>query len=220
MKLMVQDAFRYMQMPKSEYDDELAEKIKSTYAALNQMNTSKYIYNHFSIHLDHETVLFDQTTLSITSTDLAKLLKDCDRCYILAATLGQGVDRQIGIKQKVDMLEALIWDSCASVWIDKICDDIEQQIIKEVENDEFLTMRFSPGYGDVSLEVQQQLIDVLSATKKIGISLTKTDMLIPTKSITAFIGISHQKQNRKKSCSNCNLTQTCLYRKRGDQCGL
>lgn len=218
--VMIKDALRYIQMPSKESDNDIIQKIKDTYNELDQMNASKYIYNIFPIHIEHKMVLFDHTTLKVTGSDLTKLLKDCDRCYIVAATLGQEVDRQITIKQKIDMLDALVFDACASVLIDKVCDDAEAEIIKELKADEFLTMRFSPGYGNVSLEVQHQLINVLNAAKKIGISLTRTNMLVPTKSITAFIGVSHQKTNRNKSCSSCNLTQTCLYRERGDRCGL
>ena len=118
------------------------------------------------------------------------------------------------------MLDAVILDACASVLIDKVCDEAESGIIETLKENEFLTMRFSPGYGDVPLETSSDLIDILQATKRIGLSLTKSHMLVPTKSVTAIIGISSQKENRQKSCGACNLVKTCAYRKRGEQCGL
>lgn len=222
-KLMIQDALRYMQVPESDQDDTLVQRIRNTYHKLSQMNSSKYVYKIFSINSDTDSVFFDNTGIKITSSDLVKLFADCSKCYILAVTLGQSVDRQISITQKTDMLDALVLDACASVLADKICDDIEEEIVKGLKADEFLTMRFSPGYGDVSLEVQQEIIDVLDATKRIGLSLTKTNMLVPTKSVTAFIGVANRSQNKKRTCSTCNLAQSCVYKrthciseKRGD----
>ena len=49
--------------------------------------------------------------------------------------------------------------------------------------------RFSPGYGDFSIQYQKEILAVLEAGKSIGLSMTDGCMLIPTKSITAIIGI-------------------------------
>ena len=53
-------------------------------------------------------------------------------------------------------------------------------------------MRFSPGYGDFDLKYQKDILEYLDANKKIGISLTDSLMMIPTKSITAIIGIKRE----------------------------
>ncbi len=218
--LMIQDALRYMQVPKSKAGDETLQKIIDGFNKLYQISTPKYIYHSFHIRKDNLVTEFEGTSFEVKSSDLTKLFESCQRCYLLAATLGQSVDREIGIKQKVDMLDAVILDACASVLIEKLCDEAEQKIAAEVSDGEFLTMRFSPGYGDVPLEVQQELIEVMVAAKKIGLSLTYTNMLIPTKSITAFIGISSKKENRMKNCGACNLAASCLYKERGNRCGL
>jgi 5-methyltetrahydrofolate--homocysteine methyltransferase len=218
--VMLKDTLRYIQMPASDIDETTIQKIKNTYGELEKISLIKHIYNCFDVSLGSNTVFFEKAGFEIESIDLANLLMNCSKCYVLAVTLGQTVDRQINIQQKRDMFDALILDACASVLVDKICDDIEQSIIKDLNKNEFLTMRFSPGYGDVPLDIQQQLIDVLDASKRIGLSLTKTNMLIPTKSVTAFIGVSHQRENRNKTCKACNLVHECIYKERGDKCGV
>ncbi len=80
-------------------------------------------------------------------------------------------------------------------------------------------MRYSPGYGDVDINIQEDLLDMVFASKRVGVSTSRSGMLIPTKSITAFIGISSQKENRMRLCSSCSLSGSCEYRKRGDKCG-
>ena len=48
--------------------------------------------------------------------------------------------------------------------------------------------RFSPGYGDVSLEVQKDFFRLLPC-QRIGLTLMDTLIMSPEKSVTAFIGI-------------------------------
>ena len=81
-------------------------------------------------------------------------------------------------------------------------------------------MRFSPGYGDLPLEVSDKLLDALNAKKEIGINMTKSFMLVPVKSVTAIIGISDRKESRGRNCSLCSISEVCKYRKGGVFCGI
>lgn len=227
-QIMINEALRYIGMPskaKSRAQVEATElsmhdKVEEGFRYLNQIASPRVIYQAVDAVIEEEKVLLGGTSCSVQSRDLVKLLANSKRCVLMAATLGMEVDKQISLKQKVDMLDAIILDACASVLIDKVCDEAEAGIIEALKENEFLTMRFSPGYGDVPLETSSDLIDILQATKRMGLSLTKSHMLVPTKSVTAIIGISNQKENRQKSCGACNLVKTCAYRKRGEQCGL
>lgn len=49
--------------------------------------------------------------------------------------------------------------------------------------------RFSPGYGDCPLTAQRSIVDALNATRLIGLTVTPTSLLMPTKSVTAVIGL-------------------------------
>lgn len=217
---MINDALRYIGIPKEKADSEVKEKVIQGFKKLEQIVNPKIIYQKVNITKEDETVILKGTLCKIQSKDLAKLLKNCEECILMAGTLGMEVDRQIANWQKQHMLEAMILDACASVLIDKLCDDAEVEIMNSLKKDKFLTMRFSPGYGDVPLEVSGELLDIMMAPKRIGLTLTKTHMLVPTKSVTAFIGISNQRENRQKSCGYCNLVKTCMYRRRGERCGL
>ena len=225
---MINEALRYIGMPsKAKMVDQMEmvelsmhHKVEEGFKYLNRIASPRVIYQVVDITLEKERVILEGTHCSIQSKDLEKLLANSKRCVLMAATLGMEVDKQISLKQKVDMLEAVILDACASVLIDKVCDEAEADIIKTLKENEFLTMRFSPGYGDVPLEASSDLINLLQGTKRIGLSLTRSYMLVPTKSVTAMMGISNQKENRLKSCGSCNLVKTCAYRKRGEQCGL
>lgn len=217
---MIDDALRYIGISRGKADEAMQKMIRETFDEIETLIQPKLTYGLFNIEKDHETVKLKNTTCTIKSNDLGKLLRHCERCIIMAATLGIKADLEISRRQKIDMLNAVVFDACCSVMIDKVCDEAEKELMEGLAKDEYLTMRFSPGYGDVPLASSRDILQVLSSEKRIGLSLTASDMLVPTKSITAIVGISSQKENRQKSCGRCNLVKTCMYRKRGDRCGL
>ena len=49
--------------------------------------------------------------------------------------------------------------------------------------------RFSPGYGDLPIEIQPKILTVLSADKTLGITLNESYLMTPVKSITAIMGV-------------------------------
>ena len=53
-----------------------------------------------------------------------------------------------------------------------------------------LRHRFSPGYGDLPLSVQPAFLAALDATRRLGITLTSSFLMVPTKSVTAFVGVA------------------------------
>ena len=71
-------------------------------------------------------------------------------------------------------------------------------------------MRYSPGYGDLSLESQKQVFALLNPPKYIGVTLNDSLLMSPSKSVTGIIGIGGC--DKKEDCANCNL-ENCEYRK-------
>ena len=72
--------------------------------------------------------------------------------------------------------------------------------------------RFSPGYGDVPLELQRDIFRVLDCPRKIGLTLNGSLLMTPSKSVTAVIGLGNNEiQPEKEKCSACNKV-ACAYR--------
>lgn len=122
--------------------------------------------------------------------------------------------------QVSDMARALILDSCASAAVENLCDNLETDLRAEVEAEGlFLTDRFSPGYGDLPLSFQRDFCALLNAQRQIGLTVSESSLLIPRKSVTAVLGISHwPRTTRSSGCANCNLFETCQIRKSGATC--
>ena len=135
----------------------------------------------------------------------------------MAVTLGPEVDRQIPLLSRDDMSGAVLCDACASVWADSLCDGLEREIERGLEDGEFLTLRFSPGYGDVPMSATADLLRLLDAGRGIGVTLSQKGMMIPVKSVTALIGIADRPQKRRRSCEDCAM-KSCAYRNIGGLC--
>lgn len=147
--------------------------------------------------------------------DIKKVLKNSEKVILIASTLGVYVDKLIRQAQITDMAYAVVVDSMASVAIEQFMDKIEIEL-KERYKNLYFTNRFSPGYGDYPLDKQREIIKLLNTEKKIGLSLTESLMLNPTKSVTAVIGLNREEaknnNNCKSKCGNCSNTD-CPYRR-------
>ena len=154
------------------------------------------------------------------SDDLRTMLAPCGHAVLLAATLGLSVERRMMRAEAANMSDALIMDACAAALIEEICDRFEEDLRKELESQAFyLTDRFSPGYGDLPLDTQQQLCRLLQTEKRIGLTLTAGNILVPRKSVTAVMGIAETPQPlRKRGCETCSMFFSCAYRKNGENC--
>lgn len=169
------------------------------------------IYQVFDIIFENDYV--NIATLKLNSKALYSHLQQCSKAVIFAATLGAEVDRVIRTASITDMSQAVIYQAAAAAIIEEYCDNIcDNELINlpQLKN-LHLTSRFSPGYGDLSLDFQPEIINILNC-KKIGLSCTQSLMLAPSKSVTAFIGAGDKVSCVKHKCSECTKTD-CLYRK-------
>ncbi len=178
----------------------------------------KYTYRHFDLSYNANNYSLTDSSTVLSGKTAINRLNGCTSCYVMAATLGQEADMLIRKAQVTDMAEAVVMDACATDLIEKICDCAEDEISHiSASNGTFARQRFSPGYGDLPLSLQVDICNLLDTTRKIGVSLTDELLLLPTKSVTAFIGITPEqpadKTNYKSGCENCNMANYCTYRK-------
>ncbi len=215
---MIDDALRFMRVPLEGRDETLVALVRETFDRLEPSVRPRTVWGRFPMTLTEEGV--NVAGAEIESADLAKVMARSSECYLLAVTLGPEVDRQILLAQRRDMLRGLALDACASVRADALCDQVEGEIIADLAEGEYLTLRFSPGYGDAPLSASHEVITLLNATRRIGLSMTRSQMMTPVKSITALIGVSPQREDRARGCGQCANRDSCAYRRRGERCGI
>ena len=83
----------------------------------------------------------------------------------------------------------------------------------------YTNFRFSPGYGDMPLQTQSVLLAALDAQRKLGITLSKSLLMTPTKSVTAVIGLFDEPQpSSHATCKDCLCSDFCHIRATGRPC--
>ena len=128
--------------------------------------------------------------LEFTSKSLEERLSGCFEAYIFAATVGTEVDRIIRAESQRSGLSGLCADAAGSAAVESVCDAVNSEIIEICKREGKLTRtRFSAGYGDMSLEYQREICELLDTKKHIGVALGEGVMMMPTKSVTAIIGV-------------------------------
>ena len=131
----------------------------------------------------------------VSSRSLEKNLSGCDSVIIFAATVGIELDRLIARHSLTSPTRALVLDAIGAERIESLCDSFFADIKNEkAATGRCVRPRFSPGYGDLPLELQRNIFDTLSCHKRIGVSLNESMLMSPSKSVTAIIGVANKEK--------------------------
>ena len=182
---------------------------------------ARFTYRVFDLVRQDGKILLAGTEIALPGRDIAALLTDCQTCVLFAATLGAQMETVIRHAEIRDMTRALVLDCCGSSAIEAVCDAVEEKIAQKLgEQARFLTDRFSPGYGDMPIDFQRELVRLLDTARQIGLGLTDSCILTPRKSVTAIIGLADKKQTKRfRGCAYCSMFEKCTFRKAGKTCG-
>lgn len=203
------EALRYMRVPREGFEANrpLAER---GFAALSPLARPRTVWRTFAFRARGEEIEIDGETLC-RSSSLARLFAGCRACAAMAVTLGPEVDRAVRLLAMSDVSAASALDACASVWADSLCGGVEREIERTLPPGAFLTPRFSPGYGDVPMSVTSDLLRLLDAGRRIGLTLSRGGMMVPVKSVTALVGIADGPLEKRRGRDGCAL-RDCPYR--------
>lgn len=120
------------------------------------------------------------------SKGLTAHLSGCREIIVFAATVGIDIDRAIARYSARSATLALLASAIGTERVEALCDEFEAYIRSEGVA---LTSRFSPGYSDLPLELQRDIFTLLDCPKRIGLTLNKSMLMSPSKSVSAIIGI-------------------------------
>jgi len=146
--------------------------------------------------------------LQTESKGLAKNLEGCEEVIVFAATIGLEIDRLIRRYTSLSPAKALFFQAIGAERIESLCDAFCEDMKGKGL---LLRPRFSPGYGDLPLELQKDLFRVLDCPRKIGLTLNESLLMSPSKSVTAIIGIGRGEAEAENKCSACEKSD-CAYR--------
>ncbi len=192
-------------------DEKMQSVIEDCIREMEEAMTPRCIYKTFPIEWNGESCEF--AGIRVELGNLTRNLKGCKEIVMLAVTIGPGADRLVKRSEIRDMLKAYTYQAVGAAAVEAWCDEVNERIKQEAADKElYARPRFSPGYGDFPLEVQKDFERILEMPKSIGVSLSESLLMTPTKSITAVIGLSDKATDcHRAGCEECNMHETCEY---------
>ena len=185
-------------------DARLLAQLDTAIAKIEQAAQPKWVYKLFSA-ADLAPVLKGES--------IKRHMQGCQNIFAMAVTLGSGVDGALREAQQGDLALGHLMDAAATALIESYA-ECAQETLRGIARQRGLCLsaRFSPGYGDMPLSVQGQLLALLNAQRAIGLSLTPHSLMLPQKSITALCGLCQTPAKSGRGCSECSLSGTCTLK--------
>lgn len=207
------EVFRYLGYRGREADLETKRLVEECIAELSEAAEVRVIMREFPLVIAEDGTI-DCGCFQTNSKNLLKNLGGCSQVLLMAVTLGIGVDRLIVKYEKLQISKAVVMQAAAAALIEAYCNELclgwkAEHAMRGL----YLRPRYSPGYGDFSLSCQRAVLDGLDAGKRIGIRLTDGGLMVPTKSVTAVIGVSAVDEACSvEGCEACGNLE-CAFRR-------
>lgn len=213
MNINEKEIWRYLGYGKEHPDEQTIRLIQECKENLLNVINPRYLYQMFSCHLTKDGWV-ETAGLTFQSRDLSRTLQGCEEVIFFAATLGNGVDRLMNRYSRCSISHAGVLQAVGAAAMEDYCNSCQEEIAERLKKEgTYLRPRFSPGYGDLKLELQKDFLRVIDASKNIGIFLSDGGVMIPEKSVTAFIGISREKGHcLTEGCEVCEQ-KNCSFRR-------
>ncbi len=209
---------RYLGYAGQEYDPSLDGRIDAAIEHALAISEPKGVMRPFEVERidegENPCVHLKGTALELPGHDIAEHLAGAQAAAVFAVTLGMSNERELRRLSLTDHLEQILFDAASVALVERAADAAEAEAVKWAAGQGlFCTWRYSPGYGDLPLEIQGAFLDLLDAPKRIGVCVSTSLLLVPTKSVTAIIGLGeHIEKKNRKTCEICTLRGNCSFR--------
>lgn len=206
------EILKYLGYRTGEVPADIMEEIDEAISIVKKCARPKYVFRFF----DKDDEVLKEIAVG---RDMAELLRNSFKVILFAVTLGNEIEMEIRKLSFTNLSMSVVVDATASAAIEAFAEELDKSFQKEF-SEFYLTDRFSPGYGDMPVSIQNYFLTAINAKKEIGITTTADGIMTPRKSITAIMGVSKEVQpHRHRGCENCRLFRNCEFRKRGENCG-
>ena len=180
------EILRYLRTSSKTDDERLLALIDDCCAEVELCVKPKTLHRIFDCEVLEDRLIAGDKIF--VSKRLAENLKGCSRVCIFGATLGTECDRLLRTYSITDIARSMVLQACLASKIEEVCDSLEDGL---KARGLVLRQRYSPGYFDLDILENKKIFELLELNKRIGLTLTDTCQMVPTKSVTAFIGIEN-----------------------------
>ena len=190
----VKNVIRRMGYPTSEHEGlaQIRTLMDEELIRAKKLFSSKGVYRMFRVaERTSDRLTFKNTAFAIHSEKVCHMLRDADPVILFMVTIGSGLE---GVVDELfaggESTQGFILDAIGSETADAVADKLHWEILSELakKNGYKVTPRFSPGYGDWPLTVQEEILKVCGGDR-LGISVTPSSLMIPRKSVSAVLGL-------------------------------
>ena len=209
------EIFRYLGIQNREPDIQTQDLVESVIHELESSIQLREFHQTFPLKvvMDEEHTI-DLSCFKTHSRSLEKNLLGCSEVIVMAATIGSKVDMLLRRYSATSASRGVVMQASAAELIESWCDYVNDRLKEEAAGKGlYLRPRFSPGYGDFPLQCQKDIFQALQVEKRVGIALTDSLLMLPSKSVTAVIGAGRENLSCvREGCEVCTK-RNCLYRR-------
>ena len=222
------EAMRYLGYGGQDIAPDLAARIEGVMSSLERGISPMGVRRVFPVDATgvddagEPCIRLEGTAVTLTGRDIYRHLKDARLCALMACTLGMASERKLRVLSSQHPLESAVFDASCSAYVEVAVGEMDAAVRRDAA--EFgLTgnWRFSCGYGDCPLAAQPSIVAALNAGRLIGLTVTPSNLLLPSKSVTAMIGLFDGEVHdagTRPTCRQCRMRPTCAFRARGTTC--
>ena len=218
------EALRYLGYSGQNLDGLLDERVDQLIAQCEAEAAPGFVFRVFPVDASGEDgVRLVGSNLLLQGESIRAHLEGAKECAVMACTLG--LANEAGMRKaaaKGGALDACVYGAAGSSLVECVADACEAAVVADAARRGLhANFRFSPGYGDLPLSLQPNIVRVLQADKRLGLTPTDSCMLVPAKSVTALIGLFAHPQDQKdvrRSCAGCACFNHCSLRKAKTPC--
>ncbi len=182
----------------------------------HRLISPKVLYERKSVaSVGHEWLEL-QGGLKLRGGSLSNHLLHAEEIVIVLATVGGVIEARSRALFDADPVYALALDAVGVAALDALTAEVLQIFRTEAgAHDSKVGMPLSPGIDGWPVDMGQPQLFGLLPAEEIGVKLTETHMMIPSKSVTMIFGMGRSVDEEGIACDICVARDHCRYRKVG-----
>jgi cobalamin-dependent methionine synthase I len=162
--------------------------LKNVFSDAGLFFSPKYSYR--TVRIEDEPVL----SLLSVSQNLREFLENSIAAFIVICTIGSGFEKlSDNYRLKGDMVSLFFLDRIGSDTVENLAKYSSQKLLIQFYGKGphyALGRRYSPGYGDLPLQRQQEIF-ALFHDKETDVTLNESGFMVPEKSISYIVGVKN-----------------------------
>lgn len=204
----------FLQIPNTESYSLVQDTVENTFSLLRdspEIVGGYTLLDCEEIHVKEGEVVCTMGAI-YTGRRISGYMKGASHIALFLCTAGRFfTDLSHSHQSKGDFLEAYVVEAIGSATVENAMDSVQLYLEKEMEQRGLkVSNRYSPGYCDWALSGQQTLFSYIGENPT-GISLSKSCLMQPIKSVSGIIGVGKEIKKQPYGCGICN-SATCVYR--------